>query len=341
MTSKLSGRIAADTNVLLAAALGAAAARVFSSAMNLRVVTTEANIEEATRILPRLSKRYGLEPASAEANLLRLPLQAYAASAYESHLEEASQYLAKRDPTDIPLAALALKLEIPVCRGEEVVSVTSGDGPNHLPRHRDAISRDLLVAAHENEVFDLSLRDENPVERVAVMVGQRRDVQRVPEVNRQDLKAVDRHVFGHEVFEVLRQPQPSDPRLDRKLPGARDTQEDLVPLSRDQLSRLRRKPRIVADPPEERVRVEQQPHDPKKRRSLAGSGASKFPFIVNRPRALPGSRRAVRSENGTRRATGRPAFPITISSPWLNRTRSFEKWVFASWTFTTFDTPKM
>jgi predicted nucleic acid-binding protein len=77
VTSKLSGRIAADTNVLLAAALGAAAARVFSSPMNLRVVTTEA-------------------------------------SAYESHLEEASQYLAKRDPTDIPLTALALKLEIPV-----------------------------------------------------------------------------------------------------------------------------------------------------------------------------------------------------------------------------------
>jgi hypothetical protein len=47
VTSKLSGRIAADTNVLLAAALGTAAARVFSSAMNLRVVTTEANIEEA------------------------------------------------------------------------------------------------------------------------------------------------------------------------------------------------------------------------------------------------------------------------------------------------------
>lgn len=34
--------------------------------------------------------------------------------AYESHLEEASEYLAKRDPTDIPLATLALKLEIPV-----------------------------------------------------------------------------------------------------------------------------------------------------------------------------------------------------------------------------------
>jgi predicted nucleic acid-binding protein len=109
VTSKLSGRIAADTNVLLAAALGMAAARVFSSAMNLRVVTTEANIEEAARILPRLSKRYGLEPTGAEANLLRLPLQAYTASAYESHLEEASQYLAKRDPTDIPLAALALR----------------------------------------------------------------------------------------------------------------------------------------------------------------------------------------------------------------------------------------
>ena len=57
------------------------------------------------------------------------------------------------------------------------------------------------------------------------------------------------------------------------------------------------------------MRVEQQPHDPKKRRSLAGRGASKFSFIVNRPRALPGSRRVVGPKNGTRRATGRPAFP--------------------------------
>ena len=84
---------------------------------------------------------------------------------------------------------------------------TTDYGPNHLPRDRDGIPRDLLVTAHENEVLDLSLCDENPVERVPVMVGQRRDVQRVPKVNRQDLKAVGRHVFGHEVFEVLRQPQ--------------------------------------------------------------------------------------------------------------------------------------
>ena len=48
----------------------------------------------------------------------------------------------------------------------------AGGSPNPLPRHRDGISRDLLVAAHENEVFDLSLRDENPVEWVTVMVGQ-------------------------------------------------------------------------------------------------------------------------------------------------------------------------
>ena len=113
MTSKLAGRIAADTNVLLAAALGTAAARVFSSS-NLRVVTTETNVQETIRLLPRLSKRYGLEPSSVEANLVRLPLEAFAAPAYESHLEEAARYLAERDPTDIPLAALALKLEIPI-----------------------------------------------------------------------------------------------------------------------------------------------------------------------------------------------------------------------------------
>ena len=40
-----------------------------------------------------------------------------------------------------------------------------------LPRHRDGISRDLLVAAHESEVFNLRLRHQNSVEWVAVMVG--------------------------------------------------------------------------------------------------------------------------------------------------------------------------
>ena len=92
----------------------------------------------------------------------------------------------------------------PVSGGAALTSFMRFQGAaNFLPRQRDAISRDLLVAAHENEVLDLSLRDENPVERITVMLGQRRDVQRVPEVNRQDLKAVDRHVFGHEALEVL------------------------------------------------------------------------------------------------------------------------------------------
>ena len=114
MTSKLFASLAADTNVLAAAALGAAAARVFGRVDSPHIVTTEVNIQETARLLPRLAERYGLEPADAEANLIRLPLHVYAESYYESHLAEASHYLGKRDPSDVPLAALALKLQIPV-----------------------------------------------------------------------------------------------------------------------------------------------------------------------------------------------------------------------------------
>lgn len=114
MTSRLFARIAADTNVLVAAAVGAAAARVFSHPHAPLIVTTEVNLQETLEVLPRLAERYGLEPADAEANLIRLPLRAYAEPAYESHLVEARRYLGKRDPTDVPLAALALKLQVPV-----------------------------------------------------------------------------------------------------------------------------------------------------------------------------------------------------------------------------------
>jgi predicted nucleic acid-binding protein len=107
-------RIAADSNVILSAAVARAASRVFQRSKGLKIVTTDANIEEIQMHLPALATQYGLEEADVDENLGALPLTIYPFAFYASHLAEARRYLGQRDPSDIPLAALALKLEIPI-----------------------------------------------------------------------------------------------------------------------------------------------------------------------------------------------------------------------------------
>lgn len=111
---KPSGRIAADTNVVLSAAAGRAAGRIFRSARGLETITTEANYAEIEEYLPRLAERYGLEMSDIAANLEALPLDIYPEIRYRSHLAQAAEYLKARDPDDVALAALALKLQIPI-----------------------------------------------------------------------------------------------------------------------------------------------------------------------------------------------------------------------------------
>lgn len=43
-----------------------------------------------------------------------LPIERYAEGDYLSHVAEARRYLADRDPDDVALAALALKLAVPI-----------------------------------------------------------------------------------------------------------------------------------------------------------------------------------------------------------------------------------
>lgn len=113
MTSKPLRSVAADANVLLSAAMGKAALRVFSKT-DLVVVTTETILAEVHEYLGLLSLGAGLDPARTERQLAELPLEAYWEPVYRSHLAEAARYLAKRDPDDVALAALALKLQIPL-----------------------------------------------------------------------------------------------------------------------------------------------------------------------------------------------------------------------------------
>ena len=122
MTSKSLRSVAADSNIILSAAIGKSALRVFRST-DLHVVTTEFNIDEVRQYLPVLAEKYGLPELVAETQLLVLPLDVQPASEYGYHLKQAREYLTDRDEDDIHLAALALMLKIPVWSNDKDLHV--------------------------------------------------------------------------------------------------------------------------------------------------------------------------------------------------------------------------
>ena len=93
--------------------MGRAAQRVFHES-RLLVVTTETILDEVHEYLGPLARKVGLEPARVERQLSELPIQAYLEPLYRSHLAEATRLIGKRDPDDVALLALALKLQIPI-----------------------------------------------------------------------------------------------------------------------------------------------------------------------------------------------------------------------------------
>ncbi len=114
MTSKPLRSVAADSNVLLSAAVGHAARRVFERARKLLVVTTEANLTEVQAYLPSMAEAYALDLTEVEEALAALPVKIYSERQYRRRIPQAQRYLQRRDPDDVALAALAFKLEIPI-----------------------------------------------------------------------------------------------------------------------------------------------------------------------------------------------------------------------------------
>ena len=108
-----SSSIAADSNVLLAAVAYRAAWRVFG-VPGLVIVTTDAMMTEVCKYAPLFAKRYHIERAEIDDTIVKLPVIRYGEAEYSSHIEEARRYLQHRDPDDVALAALALKLDVPI-----------------------------------------------------------------------------------------------------------------------------------------------------------------------------------------------------------------------------------
>jgi len=105
--------------VIMTAATGGAALRVFQ-APELVFVTTDFTLHEAKTRVSRLTARYGLDPDDVAEALVALPLGVRVRAEYESHVEIATSYIGRRDPKDVPLLALVLKLGVPVWSHDRV-----------------------------------------------------------------------------------------------------------------------------------------------------------------------------------------------------------------------------
>lgn len=113
MTSKIIKKIAADSNVILSAVIGKAALRIFSNT-DIEFITTDFNLLEVEKYLPRLALKYKLNERLLIWQLKMLPLRILSKDYYQSHFAIAHRLLKERDPDDAPLAALALKENIPI-----------------------------------------------------------------------------------------------------------------------------------------------------------------------------------------------------------------------------------
>jgi len=109
----LSAGVVADANVLLSAALGKAALRVFSE-HRIPVHTTRFNADEVIEYLPRLSSNYEVPLELLQLQWKLLPLQIHGPETYAHQMEEAIRLLAARDPEDAHPRALARALSLPI-----------------------------------------------------------------------------------------------------------------------------------------------------------------------------------------------------------------------------------
>ena len=110
--------LAVDANVLLSSLLRGASLRVLTCP-RLMFFTTLRTTWEVARSLPQIARRSALRgawlgEAELEADLHRLPIIPLPDSFYGSCVARARELIERRDPSDIDILALTLKLDVPL-----------------------------------------------------------------------------------------------------------------------------------------------------------------------------------------------------------------------------------
>lgn len=107
-------KLAADANVLLAAVIGGRAGLILTHPQVEEVFTTQRNLEEVEAYALRLAEKKGLLPDILLLAVAALPISVIEEEEYSRKLSEARRLIAKRDPDDADLLALALHFDLPI-----------------------------------------------------------------------------------------------------------------------------------------------------------------------------------------------------------------------------------
>ena len=105
--------VVADANVLLSAAVGKGALRVFTD-FNIAIHIAQFNADEVAEYLPLMAAKYHLQTELVEMQWKLLSLTVHPLSHYEAALQRAMDDMKQRDPEDAHALALARSLGVPL-----------------------------------------------------------------------------------------------------------------------------------------------------------------------------------------------------------------------------------
>ena len=121
MTLKPGARLVADANVILSAVTGKAALRAFIE-FGVQAFVAAHTLDKILEYLPVMAKSYGQSPHTLETQLRLLALQVR--GDYLDELPRARALIEKRDPDDVEIIALALKLDLPIWSNDRDIHAT-------------------------------------------------------------------------------------------------------------------------------------------------------------------------------------------------------------------------
>ena len=113
-TSKKPEKLVVDANPIVSALLGGASRRIFFEADIQLFAVPEYILSEVNAHLPTLAAKLKITETYLEYGLSLLPLSAYPPQTYRQTISQARELIQHRDPDDVDVLALTLKLGIPL-----------------------------------------------------------------------------------------------------------------------------------------------------------------------------------------------------------------------------------
>lgn len=107
-------RLVADANVLLSAVIGGRARVVLEHPSVAEILTTESALAEVQQYAARLATRKRLALDVVLLAIASLPVKVVERAVYDKSMAEARRRIARRDPDDVEILALALHEQAPV-----------------------------------------------------------------------------------------------------------------------------------------------------------------------------------------------------------------------------------